>query len=128
MVKEIDLGKDLEKVVTMLKGEYGKVFTNVSGDIWNVLLDKAEAEAYDKIKMVPKGQGVVAYGVLYVPLVHGCVRFGFGRTSPDVDAPGPAQTRGGVGGARGDVAGQDAAIKGSRRRKARCHRCTRSTP
>ena len=29
------------------------------------MIDKAEAEAYDKIKMVPKGQGVVAYGVLY---------------------------------------------------------------
>ena len=35
------------------------------GDIWKILIDKAEAEAYDKIKMVPKGQGVVAYGVLY---------------------------------------------------------------
>ena len=29
------------------------------------MIDKAEAEAYDKIKMVPKGQGVVAYGVLH---------------------------------------------------------------
>ena len=65
MVKEIDLGKDLEKVVTLLKGEYGDEFAKVSGDIWNILIDKAEAEAYDKIKMVPKGQGVVAYGVLY---------------------------------------------------------------
>ena len=47
----------------------------MSGDIWNILIDKAEAEAYDKIKMVPKGQdnikmvpkgqGVAAYGVLY---------------------------------------------------------------
>ena len=64
MVKEIDLGKDLEKVVTTLQGEYEE-FAKVSGDVWNVLVDKTEAEAYDKIKMVPKGQGVVAYGVLY---------------------------------------------------------------
>ena len=65
MVKEIDLGKDLEKVVTRLIGEYGDDFAKVSGDIWNIWIDKAEAEAYDKIKMAPKGQGVVAYGVLY---------------------------------------------------------------
>jgi len=64
MVKEIDLGKELGKVVATLMDEYQE-FEKVSGDVWNVLIDKAEAEAYDKIKMVPKGQGVVAYGVLY---------------------------------------------------------------
>ncbi len=47
MVKDIDLGRDLEKVVTALKGEYGDEFAKVSGDIWNILIDKAEAEAYD---------------------------------------------------------------------------------
>ncbi len=31
----------------------------------NILIDKAEMEAYDKIKMVPKGQGIFAHGVLY---------------------------------------------------------------
>ena len=65
LVKEIDLGKEMEKVVTGMRGEFGDEFDKVSGDIWNILIDKAEAEAYDKIKMVPKGQGVVAYGVLY---------------------------------------------------------------
>ncbi len=30
------------------------------------LIDMAEAEAYDKIKMTPEGQGVRAYGVLYL--------------------------------------------------------------
>ena len=55
----------MEKVVTGLRGEYGDEFDKVSGDIWNILIDKAEAEANDKIKMVPKGQGVIAYGVLY---------------------------------------------------------------
>ncbi len=29
------------------------------------MLDKAESEVYAKIKMIPKGHGVVAYGVLY---------------------------------------------------------------
>ncbi len=29
------------------------------------MIDKAEMEAYNKIKMVPKEQGVVAYGVMY---------------------------------------------------------------
>ena len=65
LVKEIDLGKEMEKVVTGLRGEYGDEFDKVSGDVWNILIDKAEMEAYGKIKMVPKGQGVVAYGVLY---------------------------------------------------------------
>ena len=64
LVKEIDLGREMEKVVTGLKGEYGDEFDKVSGDVWNILIDKAEMEAYGKIKMVPKGQGVVAYGVL----------------------------------------------------------------
>ena len=56
LVKEIDLGKEMEKVVTGLRGEFGDEFDKVSGDVWNILIDKAEAEAYDKIKMVPKEQ------------------------------------------------------------------------
>ncbi len=36
---------------------------NVSGDAWNILINKAEMETRGKIKMAPKGQGVVAYGV-----------------------------------------------------------------
>ena len=55
----------MEKVVTGLRGEYGDEFDKVPRDVWNILIDKAEAEAYDKIKTVPNGQGVVAYGVLY---------------------------------------------------------------
>ncbi len=51
--------------MTGLTGECGDEFDKVSGYVWNILIDKAEAEAYDKIKLVPKGQGVVAYGVLY---------------------------------------------------------------
>ncbi len=42
----------------------GEEFRRISGDVWNVLMDKAEQEAYDQIKMFPKGQRVVACGVL----------------------------------------------------------------
>ncbi len=50
--------------MTGLRGECGDKFDKGSGDVWNILIDNAEAEPYDKIKMVPKGQGVVAYGIL----------------------------------------------------------------
>ncbi len=36
-----------------------------SGDAWDIFIDKAEMEAHDKIKVVPKGEGVFAYGVMY---------------------------------------------------------------
>ncbi len=50
--------------MTGLREEYGEEYDEASGDVWNILIDKAEAEAYDKSKMVPMGEGVVAYGVL----------------------------------------------------------------
>ncbi len=59
LVTEIDVGKEIEKVVTGRKGEHGDEFENVSGDVWNILVDREEVEAYDKIKMVPKGQGLL---------------------------------------------------------------------
>jgi hypothetical protein len=65
LVKKIDLGKRIEKLVTGVRGEQRAEFDKVSEDMWNFLIDKAEAEAYHKIKMVPKFQGVVAHGVLY---------------------------------------------------------------
>ncbi len=59
------MGKELDKVVIGLRREFGDEFNKVSGDVWNTLIDKAVAEAYDKIQMVPQGQGFVGYGVLY---------------------------------------------------------------
>ncbi len=64
MVKEIDLCNSLEKVVTGLKENFGDEFNEAFGDVWNIWIDKAEAQVYDKIKMVPKGQGVAAYVLL----------------------------------------------------------------
>ncbi len=36
-----------------------------SGEVFNLLIDKVETEAYDKIKMAPKWKGVFANGVMY---------------------------------------------------------------
>ncbi len=55
------MGKELDKVVENLRSAYGEEFRRASGDVWNILLDKAETEAYEKIKMIPRGLGVVAY-------------------------------------------------------------------
>jgi hypothetical protein len=60
LVKETDLGKDLDKVVEGLRMTHGGEFERVSEDVWNILL----GEAYDKIRMVRKGAGATAYGVL----------------------------------------------------------------
>ncbi len=64
-VKETDLGKELDKVVEELRINYGGELARVSGDVWNILMDSAENEAYDRIKMFHKGGGITAYGVLH---------------------------------------------------------------
>ncbi len=64
-VKETDFGKEMDKFATGPRANYGDEFDKISGDAWNILIDKAEMEAHDKIKMAPKWQGVVAYGVMY---------------------------------------------------------------
>ena len=45
MVKEIDLGKDLENTLKKLTEVYGEVWFDASGDVYKVLIDKSEAEA-----------------------------------------------------------------------------------
>ncbi len=50
--------------MTGLKGQCGDVLALASGDVWFVLIDKAEMEAYGKIKMLPKGEQVFVYGVM----------------------------------------------------------------
>ncbi len=44
---------------------YDGDFAGVSRDVWNALLDNAEKEAYDDIKLVHNADGVTAYGVLH---------------------------------------------------------------
>ncbi len=50
LAKEIDLVRERENVLAGLSGECGDELDKISGDIWNMLIDKAGAEAYDKIK------------------------------------------------------------------------------
>ncbi len=69
LAREIDLGKEMEAILMMMENEYGSIFEEVTLDIWKVLIDKAEAEAYDKIKTIQQGGWIKAYGVLY-RLVH----------------------------------------------------------
>ncbi len=61
----MDFGRKLDKSVTGLKGECGDVFDLVSGDVWSILIDQVEMEAYDKVKMVPKMEGVFVHGIMY---------------------------------------------------------------
>ncbi len=65
VVKEMDFGKDLDKIAEDLRITYGREFVRISGDVWNVLPDKAKNDPCDKIKHFCKGDGVTAYGVLY---------------------------------------------------------------
>ncbi len=58
-VKELDLGKGTDNVLVGFTRECGDVLAMASGDAWNISIDKAEMEAYDKNKMVPKGEGLM---------------------------------------------------------------------
>ena len=51
--------------MTKVNAAYGKMMEGASRDIWKVLIDKAEAEAYDKIKTISQGEGLKAYAVIY---------------------------------------------------------------
>ena len=68
MVKEIDLGKELEKVVITLKDEY-EDFLKVSGDVWNVLIDKSRSGG---VRQDQDGSQRARSGGVWslVPLVH----------------------------------------------------------
>ncbi len=56
MAKELDLGKDMGSIVIGLRGYYEAILQEMSNDIWKVLIEKAKAEAYDKIKTTSKGE------------------------------------------------------------------------
>ncbi len=47
LVKEIEQGKELDKVMTGLREEFGDELNKVSGYFWNTSIGKAEAEAYE---------------------------------------------------------------------------------
>ncbi len=64
IVQHLDVGKDLDRGVEELKTMHGGDFTCVSGDIWNVLLDRADNEAYDNINIFHTRDGIIACGGL----------------------------------------------------------------
>ncbi len=69
LVKEIDLGKEMEKIVAGLMADYGEEFEKASGDVWNILIGKAEMEAYDE---QDGARGARSCCLLRdVPVVHG---------------------------------------------------------
>jgi hypothetical protein len=65
LAREIDLGKDRKTVLIALGTEYGATLGEASPDVWKVLIDRAEAEAYKKVKTIPQGHGNKEYGVVY---------------------------------------------------------------
>ncbi len=65
MAREIDLGKEVDAVISMLYSVYGEDLWEASADIWRNLVDKAVAEAHDKIKIIPQKPGIKVYGVVY---------------------------------------------------------------
>ena len=48
----------------ILRTDHGDEFERTSGDVWNTLVDKADMERHDKIKIVPKRPGLGKYGVM----------------------------------------------------------------
>ncbi len=94
LVREIDLGSEIEKVGTKLRADYGDGLEKVSRGVWNILIEKAEMEAYDEITMVPKEQGFVAYGVMCRWFADG---FGACGASLEIDAPRPTEEGGRAG-------------------------------
>jgi hypothetical protein len=65
MAREIDLGKEADAVLATLHSIHGDELWEAWADIGRVLVDKTEAEAYDKSKMIPQREGIRAYGVMY---------------------------------------------------------------
>ncbi len=48
-----------------LFADHGRRYTEAVGEIWEVLIDKTEEVANDRIKMITQGEGIKAYRVVY---------------------------------------------------------------
>ncbi len=51
--------------MTTLRSIYGDALCDACADIREALTNEAEAEVYDKMEMIPPGEGVRACGVFY---------------------------------------------------------------
>ena len=65
MVKHIDLLKAPDKVIDDMYTECGLDWSELSTEVYKVLIDKADGEAYDKVKSIAAGEGSKAYAVMY---------------------------------------------------------------
>ncbi len=52
--RRYDLGKEMDKIVAMLYGDCGELLNKASADTCEIRTRKTDAEAYDKIKMIPQ--------------------------------------------------------------------------
>ncbi len=62
---EIELGKKIETVMTTLHSINGDELWEASTGIWEVLIDKTDAETYDKTEMIPLRRTAKACGVAH---------------------------------------------------------------
>ena len=46
----------MENILSVLARDYGAVFGEASLDLWKVLIDKTDAEAYDTIETITQEQ------------------------------------------------------------------------
>ena len=61
--KELDVGRPMDDVENETCQKRG--FTKLNQDLYNIIIDKAEGEAYDKVKNLKVGEGLTAYMVLH---------------------------------------------------------------
>ncbi len=88
-VQEINLGKDEENIVISLQSDYGSACQETSSDNWKMPVDKTEAEAYVKIKIIDSTRTWSSCLLGCVPLVHGRVGVRFGKAGEETHATRP---------------------------------------
>ncbi len=83
MARELDLGKEVDVVLSALYSTYGDVLWEASADIWRVLVDKTEAEQDQDDPLRRRSESIRSD----LPLVYGRLRIGAVRASEETDAP-----------------------------------------
>ncbi len=63
MARQIDLGQELDNIITVIRGEYEDVLKVEPRFIWSRLIDSSDIESCDKIIVAPSQifLGLVAY-------------------------------------------------------------------
>ena len=64
--KELNIGTPMDKIDEEIKNKIADAdYEKLAHDLYSILIDKAEDEAYDKIKNIDTNEGLRAYMVLY---------------------------------------------------------------